>query len=55
MNSKISYKTFVKTSKWLMRYNEKTKLQKLLFNLVLPLKYLKFKIVIGKEDNNEHY
>ena len=40
---KYSYKDFKKASKVLMKYENKSKLGKLIINIKMPIKYLKLK------------
>ena len=49
-----TYKDFKESSRWLMGYKRKSIFEKLIFNIIAPIKYLKFKKIIKGDDiNNE--
>ena len=49
----LTYKQFIKTSKWLVNYKDHTRLGKIIFYIQSPFRYMLFKKVIKNELKKE--
>lgn len=49
----LNYKQFIKASKWLIKYNELSKLGKIKFYIQAPFRYLLFKRLMKNELKKE--